>query len=169
MVAVMCMGIFNVNALSVGDSAPDFSLLDQDSVARSLSEFNGKYVILYFYPKDNTPGCTKQACRLRDNFEEFEKQNIVVLGVNYDSPATHKKFKEKHKLPFILLSDTNKAVAKKYGAKNWWFIPIPHRMTFVVDPQGVIRSIMPNVEVSTHAQEVLKLVQESMALSNLKK
>lgn len=158
--AIMCMGIFGLNALSVGDVAPEFLLSDQDHKMHSLGQFKGKYVVLYFYPKDDTPGCTKQACRLRDNFSEFEKQNIVVLGINYDSPQTHKKFKEKYKLPFILLSDKDKSVAKKYGAKRWWFAPFPKRITFVIDPLGIICSIMPDVDVAHHAEKVLKIVQE---------
>lgn len=156
----MCMGIFSLNALSVGNAAPEFLLADQDQKMRTLAEFKGKYVVLYFYPKDDTPGCRKQACQLRDNFSEFEKQDIVVLGINYDSPKSHKKFKEKHNLPFILLSDKDKSVAQKYGAKNWWFIPVPYRMTFVIDPQGNITSILPSVDVASHAQEVLKIVQD---------
>lgn len=157
---VMCMGIFAANALSVGDVAPEFMLPDQDHKMRTLTEFKGKYVVLYFYPKDDTPGCRKQACQLRDNFGEFEKQDIVVLGINYDSPDSHKKFKEKYHLPFILLSDKDKETAKKYGAKNWWFIPVPYRMTFIIDPQGKISSILPDVDVASHAQEVLKIIED---------
>jgi peroxiredoxin Q/BCP len=160
MVTIMCMSMLNLRALSVGNMAPDFSLPDQDNKIHTLSEFKGKYVVLYFYPKDGTPGCTKQACQLRDNFNEFEKQDIVVLGVNYDSPQTHKEFKEKHHLPFTLLSDAHKSVAKKYGAKNWWFVPVPYRKTFVIDPQGMICSILPHVDVSSHANEVLKIVEQ---------
>ncbi|MFH1253978.1 MAG: peroxiredoxin [bacterium] len=160
LVMVMCMSIFRLNALSVGEIAPDFSLPDQDNKIRSLSEFKGRYVVLYFYPKDNTPGCTKQACSLRDNFSEFEKRNIIVIGINYDSPKTHKKFKDANHLPFILLSDSSKAVAKKYGAKNWWFLPFPYRMTFVINPQGNICSILENVDVSTHTATILQIIQQ---------
>jgi thioredoxin-dependent peroxiredoxin len=155
---VMCMSIFSLKALSVGEIAPDFSLPDQDNKIRTLSEFRGKYVVLYFYPKDNTPGCTKQACSLRDNYSEFEKQDIVVLGINYDSPESHKHFKNTNHLPFTLLSDSSKSIAKKYGAKNWWFLPIPYRMTFIIDPHGNIRSILEKVDVSTHTIKILELI-----------
>lgn len=156
-VSMMMVGL---NALSVGMQAPDFSLQDQDAKVRTLSEFRGRYVVLYFYPKDNTPGCTKQACQLRNNFDEFKKQDIIVLGINYDTPKTHKNFIEKHHLPFILLSDTNKGVAKKYGAKSWWFLPIPYRMTFIIDPQGKICSLLPKVNVDEHATKVLAIIQK---------
>ncbi len=156
----MCMTMFNLNAISIGSKAPDFSLLDQEAKMRTLGEFNGRFVVLYFYPKDNTPGCTKQACQLRNNFDDFKKQNIVVLGINYDTPKTHKIFALKHNLPFILLSDTTKAVAKKYGANNWWFLPFPYRMTFVIDPQGTICSILPNVDVAEHTTKVLHVIQQ---------
>jgi len=157
------MGIFGAHALTVGSAAPEFLLPDQDHRMRTLGEFKGKYIVLYFYPKDDTPGCRKQACQLRDNFSEFEKQDIVVLGINYDSPKSHKAFKDKYNLPFTLLSDTKKSVAKKYGAKNWFFIPIPYRMTFVIDPQGNITSILPSVDVATHAEKVLNVVKELKA------
>ena len=151
------MSFFNMNALSVGDKAPDFSLRDQDGNIRTLSEFRGSCVVLYFYPKDDTPGCTKEACGLRDSFDDFKKQGIAILGINYDSPKTHKAFKAKYHLPFILLSDAKKSVAKKYGAKSW--LPLmPSRMTFVIDPDGIICAILPKVDVATHAAKVLALI-----------
>lgn len=156
---VMAMGIFSVNALRVGDLAPSFSLPDQDGVMRSLQEYQGKYVVLYFYPKDSTPGCTKQACSLRDNFKSFEENNISVIGINYDTPESHKAFKEKFKLPFTLLSDKERRVAKEYGAKNWFFIPLPCRMTFIIDASGVVRSILNKVDVSTHTQKILEIIR----------
>ena len=156
----LCMSMFSLNAFSVGDQPPAFSLPDQDSRVRTLNEFKGKYVVLYFYPKDNTPGCTKQACHLRDTFGEFKKQDIVVLGINYDSPEKHKKFAQKHNLPFILLSDSKKKVAKAYGAKNWWFLPFPRRMTFIIDPQGIICSIISKVNIRKHAAKVLDIIAQ---------
>ena len=153
-------------AVFVGDTAPDFELLDQDNKIRTLKEFKGKYIVLYFYPKDNTPGCTKQACLLRDSFGEFEKQNIVVLGINYDSKETHKKFKSKHNLPFILLSDSEKKIAKLYGAKNWWFIPFPYRKTFIINTHGKICSILDNVDVSTHTANVLQIINKQKTIKN---
>jgi peroxiredoxin Q/BCP len=152
------MSFFNLNALSVGDKAPDFSLRDQDGNLRTLSEFKGSCVVLYFYPKDNTPGCTKEACSLRDNFNAFKDNNTVIIGVSYDSPKSHKAFLDKYHLPFILLSDSDKSVAKKYGAKNAWFLPVPRRMTFVIDKNGIICAILPKVDVSTHAAEILAII-----------
>ena len=156
----MCMTMFSLKALSEGDQAPTFSLLDQNSNLRTLNEFKGKYIVLYFYPKDNTPGCTKQACQLRNNFDEFKKQNITIIGINYDSPKTHKLFANKHNLPFTLLSDSKKSVAKAYGAKNWWFLPFPYRMTFIIDPQGVICSILSKIDIQKHANKVLNIIKQ---------
>ncbi len=146
--------------LAVGSIAPDFSLTDQDKKVRTLKEFRGSYVVLYFYPKDETPGCTQEACQLRDDFSAFTTQGIVILGVSYDSPASHKAFKENHHLPFTLLSDSDKTVAKKYGAYRW-FIPFAQRMTYVIDPQGVICAVIPRVDVSTHAPDILALIEQN--------
>ena len=145
--------------LAVGSIAPDFSLPDQEKKVRSLKECRGSYVVLYFYPKDETPGCTQEACQLRDDFSAFTEQGIVILGVSYDSPASHKAFKENHLLPFTLLSDSDKTVAKKYGAYRW-FIPFARRITYVIDPQGVICAVIPNVDVSTHASQILALIEQ---------
>lgn len=100
---------------SVGKQAPDFNLPDQDGVPRALSSYEGQWVLLYFYPKDDTPGCTKEACMIRDDFPLFGKSNAVVLGVSADSIKSHKKFSEKYHLPFTLLSDEEKTVIQKYG------------------------------------------------------
>lgn len=153
------MSLFNLHALSVGDKAPDFSLRDQDDNLRTLGEFKGSTVVLYFYPKDFTPGCTKEACSLRDNFDAFKESNAAILGVSYDSPKSHKAFQDKHHLPFILLSDSDKSVAKRYGAKNWWFMPFPRRMTFVINKDGIIVAILPKVDVSTHAAQILEIIK----------
>lgn len=145
--------------LEVGTVAPEFSLFDQDNTLRSLSDFKGSYVVLYFYPKDETPGCTQEACHLRNNFEEFEDKGIKIIGINYDSPKSHKAFQNKHHLQFILLTDADKNVAKKYGTKRS-LLPIPYRMTFVIDPQGIICAVLPDVSVSTHADDVLKIIKQ---------
>jgi len=147
--------MLSLSSISIGDKAPGFTLLDQDGNERSLSGFKGSYVVLYFYPKDGTPGCKKEACSLRDSFNEFEKENIIVIGVNYDSPETHKKFKEKNNLPFILLSDKDKKVAKQYGVKNWFFWPFPKRRTFIIDDDGVICLIIKNIDLGGHGQQVI--------------
>ncbi len=145
------------NGVAVGDTAPDFTLADQDGKPRSLSEFRGKKVVLYFYPKDDTPGCTKEACNFRDNIDLYEKHDIVVLGVSYDSPESHKKFAEKYHLPFILLADTTKAVAKQYGAyRGLTRFLFPKRMTFLIDETGTVIHIFEQVDVSNHAREVLQ-------------
>lgn len=105
-----------MSPLQPGIPAPDFSLQDHTGTVRTLSEFKGSYVVLYFYPKDDTPGCTKEACMIRDSYNDFETSGIVVLGVSKDSPESHVKFREKYELPFILLSDMDKSVINAYGA-----------------------------------------------------
>jgi thioredoxin-dependent peroxiredoxin len=143
--------------LQVGSKAPDFKLPDENGNRRSLSEFRGHKVVLYFYPKDNTPGCTKQACGLRDNYAAFQKNNIVILGVSYDSPSSHRLFKEKYALPFILLSDENKVLAKKYGAYASILNALyPERKTFLIDEQGRIVHIFDTVDLASHSSDVLK-------------
>ena len=118
-------------------------------------------MVIYFYPKDDTPGCTKEACGFRDNYGLFEKNGIVVLGISYDSPESHQKFKEKYNLPFILLSDETKNVAKAYGAyegitKFMW----PKRITFLIDETGKILHVFEKVTVTEHAQDVLNAFQQ---------
>ncbi len=143
-------------ALKVGDKAPNFTLFDDNGKRRSLSEFKGSTVVLYFYPKDNTPGCTIQACSLRDTYPIFQETNIVVIGINYETSASHQQFKAKNKLPFILLSDEEKKVAKKYGAylsalNNLY----PERKTFLIDSSGHIIKIFDNIDVTTHTDSIL--------------
>lgn len=141
----------------VGHKAPNFSLLDDTGKQVQLSDYLGQKVVLYFYPKDFTPGCTKQACSLRDSYADYRDHNIAILGVSYGSVESHQAFKAKHHLNFTLLSDTSMAVAKLYGAntgaKNYFF---PKRMTFLINEQGVIIKIMQQVDVATHAQAILK-------------
>ncbi len=159
-VCAILPGVCQSKTLMIGDKAPDFSLKDDSGRDCSLHDFLGKKVVLYFYPKDNTPGCTKEACSLRNSYDIFGKNNIIVLGVSYDSVASHKRFKDTYKLPFILLSDSSKEVAKLYGAAARWlfffYAPIPTRITFLIDEKGVIKPIIKNVDVSGHADEVLK-------------
>lgn len=145
--------------LTHGVKAPDFILQDETGAWRSLVEFRGKNVVLFFYPHDNTPGCTAQACSFRDTIGAYAEHNIVVLGINFDSPASHAAFKKKHHLPFILLSDTDGAVAKAYGARS--NIPLinnffPARVTFLIDTNGTIIKMMHDIDVATYANEVLK-------------
>lgn len=138
--------------LQVGDMAPDFSLPDDTGDIRSLSEMAGKNFVLYFYPKDQTPGCTAQACSVRDNSAELENAGIQVFGVSYDSPESHRKFKEKYKLNFPLLSDSTKEVSELYGVSGWF---APSRVTFLIDKEGRILKILKNVDVKNHAQEII--------------
>jgi peroxiredoxin Q/BCP len=143
-----------------GSPAPDFSLTSDTGDIVSLSSLNGKPVVLYFYPKDDTPGCTKQACAVRDAWEEFERSGAVVLGVSPDSEASHVKFKQKYGLPFTLLADPDHATAEAYGVwvqksmygKKYKGI---ERSTFVIDADGTVIRVMRKVKPDTHADDVL--------------
>lgn len=138
----------------VGDAAPDFSIAASNGKTVHLKDYVGKgNIILYFYPKDDTPGCTKEACGIRDTFEEFKGLNATVFGVSFDSVESHKKFIEKYKLPFILLADTDKKVAKTYGVAGD-SSPVASRVTFVIDKSGKITFVDPNVSPATHAAEL---------------
>lgn len=147
--------------LKVGDKAPEFSLKDETSIVRSLSEFNKNKVVIFFYPKDGSPNCTKEACSLRDANAVYKRNGIVVLGISYDSPESHAKFKEKYHLPFTLLSDSNKEVAKMYGLGSGWLGKrlVSHffaeRVTFLID-KGTIVAILKDINVNTQASDILK-------------
>ncbi|MCX7589981.1 MAG: thioredoxin-dependent thiol peroxidase [Patescibacteria group bacterium] len=146
--------------LEINQKAPDFKLPDQDGKIHKLSDYKGKWVLIYFYPKDDTPGCTKEACEIRDNFLNFQKLNIVVLGISVDSVDSHKKFAQKYNLPFILLSDSKKEVVKKYGvwAKKKFMgkeYEGTLRTSFLINPQGKIEKIYENVKPEKHAKDVL--------------
>ncbi len=147
--------------LAVGDKAPDFTLSSDQNKKISLKDLRGKSVILYFYPKDDTPGCTREACDFRDMIKQFDKQNTVILGVSKDNPARHQKFKEKYTLPFTLLADENGDVCAAYGVidkKSLFgktFLGIK-RSTFLIDPEGTIQTIWRNVKVTGHIEKVLQ-------------
>jgi len=146
--------------LKEGDKAPDFSAPTNGGGHVSLSDLGGKNVVLYFYPKDDTPGCTKEACAFRDEFAAFKKIGAVVLGVSIDSPKAHDKFVEKYKLPFPLLSDADKKIVEAYGVwgqKSFMGRKYmgTHRVTFLIGPDGVIKRIWPEVKPDKHAEEVL--------------
>ncbi|MBN1154983.1 peroxiredoxin [candidate division KSB1 bacterium] len=146
--------------LKIGDKAPDFKLQDDAGKWRTLSEFKGQYLVIYFYPKNDTPGCTKEACGFRDDYSGFEKEKVTVIGVSYDSVESHKNFKKKYNLPFILLSDHKKEVASAYGATRGMLKSLfPARITFLIDPEGKIARIFEDVSVAEHANDVLKQVQ----------
>ena len=146
--------------LSEGDLAPDFTAATNGGGAISLAELKGKSVILYFYPRDDTPGCTKEACGFRDNFAAFKKKGAVVLGVSIDPVKAHDKFVEKFKLPFILLADVDKKIVETYGVwgqKTFMgrkYLGV-HRVTFLIGPDGKIKKIWPKVKPDEHAAEVL--------------
>ena len=147
--------------LEVGTKAPEFTLPDKDGNSISLTDFAGKKVVLYFYPKDNTPGCTRQACAFAGAYEEFKKINAVVIGVSKDSVASHQKFAEKHGLPFILLSDPELTAIQAYGVwqekKLYGKVSMGVvRSTFVINENGMIEKAMPKVKPDTNAAEILE-------------
>ena len=149
--------------LKIGDKAPDFKLNDKNGKIISLSDFAGKKIVVYFYPKDNTPGCTRQACAFATRNSEFEQKGIVVIGISKDSAESHKKFADKYSLPFILLSDPNLEAINAYGVwkeKTMYGIKTfgVVRTTFVIDENGYIEHIMPKVKPDTNAEEILSLI-----------
>ena len=146
--------------LETGTKAPDFTLNDKDGKVVSLSDFMGKKVVLYFYPKDNTPGCTRQACAFAAAYEDFKTLDAVVIGVSKDSEASHRKFAEKYGLPFILLSDPELKAIQAYGVwqekKNYGKVSMGVvRSTFIIDEKGFIEKVMPKVKPDTNAAEIL--------------
>jgi peroxiredoxin Q/BCP len=150
--------------LKAGDKAPDFTASTQDGQKVSLSGFKGKHVVLYFYPRDDTPGCTKEACAFRDEFAEFKKKGAVVLGVSTDPAKSHAKFAQKYKLPFTLLADEDKHIVQAYGA--WGqksFLGRKYmgifRVTFLIGPDGTIKQVWPLVQPAEHPAEVLKAIE----------
>jgi len=151
-----------------GELAPDFTLPASNGREVSLRDYRGrKNVVLYFYPKDNTPGCTREACDFRDQHEDFEQSDTIILGVSKDNLSSHERFIQKLSLPFILLSDTEGKVCNLYGVwkeKNMYGKKAMgiERTTFVIDKAGVIRKIFPRVKVDGHAREVLRFIEEML-------
>ena len=146
--------------LEIGTKAPEFTLSDKDGNTVRLSDFLGKKVVLYFYPKDNTPGCTRQACAFAGAYEEFKSKDVVVIGISKDSVASHLKFAQKHDLPFILLSDPELQAIQAYGVwqekKLYGKVSMGVvRSTFIIDEQGNIEKVMPKVKPDTNAAEIL--------------
>ena len=151
--------------LKAGEKAPEFTAKDQDGNEISLRDYLGKKVVLYFYPKDDTPGCTKEACAFRDNFPNFKKIDAVVLGVSVDGQKAHRKFADKFELPFTLLVDDEKKIVEAYGV--WGLKKFmgkeymgTNRVTYLIDEQGVIEKVWPKVKPETHAAEVLEWLQK---------
>ena len=151
--------------LKEGSAAPAFKTTDAEGQSVSLKDFRGQKVVLYFYPKDDTPGCTREACSFRDAFRDFEKAGIKVLGISTDNEASHKKFTKKFDLPFTLLTDSDHAIADKYGTygqKKFMgrtYMGV-HRKTFLIDEKGKIKRVFEKVKPDDHAQEVLKAFAE---------
>ncbi len=150
--------------LAEGVPAPDFELEDETGVIRSLKEFRGKPVVLYFYPKDDTPGCTKEACSFRDDYGEYARAGVVILGVSPDSPKSHARFKAKYNLPFTLLADVDHQICQLYGV--WGRKKLAgreydgvFRTTYLIDADGIIRRVFPNVKPDGHSAEVLSALE----------
>ena len=146
--------------LKIGDKAPDFEGKNQNNESVKLSSFIGEKVVLYFYPRDNTPGCTAQACNLKDNFNELSRKGYKIIGVSSDSIKSHKKFEEKYSLPFDLISDEDKAIHKSYGT---WIEKSMYgrkymgtaRWTFIIDENGIINNIIGKVKTKEHTNQIL--------------
>lgn len=149
--------------IEAGMNAPDFTLLDKDGRTVSLSDFRGKKVVLYFYPKDNTPGCTRQACAFAGAYGQFAARNVAVIGISRDSVASHQKFAEKHSLPFILLSDPDRVAIEPYGVwqekKLYGKVSFGVvRTTFIINADGMIERVMKKVKPDTNATEILEWI-----------
>ena len=150
--------------MNIGDTAPNFTLQDKDGKTVSLSDFKGRKVVVYFYPKDNTPGCSRQAVGFAENYNEFQKRNITVIGISKDSVESHVKFAEKYNLPFILLSDPELTAIQAYGVwqekKLYGKVSMGVvRTTFIIDEKGIIVDIMPKVKPDTNAADILAKIK----------
>ena len=146
---------------ATGEPAPDFELPDQHGKLRKLAEWRGKWVVLYFYPKDDTPGCTTEACTFRDDWQQLQALDAQVVGISVDSSDSHKAFAEKYHLPFPLLADTTAEVAARYGAlSNWGVFKFAKRYTFLIDPQGRISKTYRSVNAARHSAEILADLQQ---------
>ena len=149
------------DAPQVGTMAPEFSLPDQQGTVRRLSDFRGQWVVLYFYPKDETPGCTKEACAFRDDWQALSALNAQVIGVSVDDAQSHAQFASKHRLPFILLSDTSGEVVQRYGAlMNLVVMKLAKRHTYVIAPDGKIARVYRNVNPGGHSREIIEFLKQ---------
>ncbi|KAF9616107.1 hypothetical protein IFM89_028573 [Coptis chinensis] len=146
--------------VSKGSVPPAFTLKDQDGKSFSLSKYNGKPIVLYFYPADESPGCTKQACAFRDSYEKFKKAGAEVIGISVDDPSSHKAFAKKYRLPYTLLSDEGDKIRKEWGVPSDLFGALPGRQTYVLDKKGVVQLVYNNqFQPEKHIDETLKLLQ----------
>jgi thioredoxin-dependent peroxiredoxin len=161
---LIALGLFSFGQamaeVKSGEQAPEFQLMDQNGVTQSLAKYAGQWVVLYFYPKDDTPGCTKEACEFRDDFDRLAEMGVTLLGVSLDDIESHQAFAEKYHLPFPLLSDADGQVAKRYGSL-WQLGPIKFakRHSFIIDPKGLIAHVYRDVEPKTHSDEVINRLQ----------
>jgi peroxiredoxin Q/BCP len=147
-------------ALKVGDKVPNFTSVDTNGKEFKSQDYLGKqWIVLYFYPKDDTPGCTAQACGFRDSYQDFKDLGAEVIGVSSDTTVSHQRFKKKFNLPFILLSDTNKKIRNLFGVPNDFFGLLPGRSTYVVDEQGVIKMIFDSVTAKAHITKALEMLK----------
>ena len=157
----LCLAAFASEHLAVGQPAPDFELSDQNGQLHSLEDYRDRWVVLYFYPKDQTPGCTTEACEFRDNIFAFRKMNAQILGVSLDDAESHQKFAEKYGLPFPLLADIEGKASEAYSVKTRMFgMKVAKRQTFVIDPDGKLAKHYENVKPSEHSQQVLADLKE---------
>ncbi|MGH8178630.1 MAG: peroxiredoxin [Steroidobacter sp.] len=161
-VLIAWLGSAYAEGPALGSAAPEFKLQDQNGKWHELKDFRGKWVALYFYPKDQTPGCTTQACEFRDNIFAFRDADAAIVGVSVDDVASHKEFSEKHGLPFPILADSTKETAKKYGVLKSYLgtMELAKRDTFLIDPAGRIVKRYPDVDPKGHSQVVLKDIKE---------
>lgn len=151
--------------IKVGDSVPELSLKVTDGETTSLTDYHGEIIVLYFYPRDNTPGCTTQACAFRDNYDEFKQLNATIIGVSPDSLESHTSFKDKHDLPFPLVADDNHELAEHFGVwklkkrdgKEYFGV---ERSTFIIDRSGIVSHVFPKVNVIGHVKEVMDAIKE---------
>jgi peroxiredoxin Q/BCP len=154
--AVLGVNAARAAALETGQAAPDFVLPDQDGKTRKLADWRGKWLVLYFYPKNDTPGCTTEACNFRDDWLLLQELGAEVVGVSVDTSAAHAAFAQKYKLPFPLLADAQGEVATRYGAlSDWWVYKFAKRQTFIIDPQGRIARIYRSVDSDKHSVEIV--------------
>ena len=148
--------------LPLGAKAPDFELPDAQGMMHKLSDYRGKKVVVYFYPKDGTPGCTNEACNLRDNYDVLQDHGLVILGISYDDAESHQKFIKEHQLPFTLLSDTEKKVADLYGAKGGLLGFIgAKRITYLLDENGKVMHVFKDVDTGSHAEQILDVLKHN--------
>lgn len=157
----LMFSLAKANPLVLGDAAPNFSLVDQSGEHHTLNDYHGQWLVLYFYPKDDTPGCTKEACAFRDEYKVITEKNTQVIGISIDNQKSHAEFSEKYGLPFPLLADTNGEVAKSYQAlTSLGPLKFAKRHSFIIDPAGNIQKIYRKVDVNNHSQEIISALHE---------